>query len=142
MRSLAALLARRFERLVTLTAEERDVLDTLAAPTTQRFGPRETFARIGDPYNRIFAMLDGFACRFRTLPDGGRQIISLMLPGDLCDTRSFALPHFDHSICSLSSIEVVSLTAEAVRRLEVYPGLRRTFDLSSLISHSIAREWL
>jgi CRP-like cAMP-binding protein len=65
-----------------------------------------------------------------------------MLPGDLCDTRSFFAPRRDHAIGALSTVDAVLFTHDAVRRLESFPTLAHALAWNSLAQQSVAREWL
>src|SRR5262249_52094799 len=96
----------------------------------------------GAPAERIFSIVSGIACRYKLLPDGRRQITAYLLPGDLCDTRTFALRRMDHSIAALSRVEASALSRDAVHRLEQFPGLAQAFACSSLLYQSIARQWI
>jgi len=118
MNGRAERLIRRLESQGALAPEDKWLLDSLASPV-RRFEPREYLAKQGSPVDRIFLIIDGYACRYRLLPDGRRQITAFMLPGDLCDIRTFALSHMDHSIAALSTVEAVVLGVEAVQRLQM-----------------------
>lgn len=141
MNKLTARLALRLERYAPLQAEDRQTLESEAL-TVRRFVARDNLAREGTPVERIFVVVDGFACRYKLLPDGRRQITAYLLPGDLCDVRTFALPYMDHSIAALSTVQAVTLTPDAVQRLEAHPGLAQALARNSLVHQSIAREWL
>ena len=39
----------------------------------------------------LTVLLDGIACSYETLPDGGRQIHAFQYPGDFCDLQREAL---------------------------------------------------
>jgi CRP-like cAMP-binding protein len=134
-------LALRLGQYAPLRTEDKRALEAEAI-TIRRFGPRENLSRQGERVERIFIIVEGFACRYKLLPDGRKQIVAFMLPGDLCDTRSFALPVMDHSIAAMSTVDAVVLTAAAVRRLESVPGLAQVLARSSLVHQSIAREWM
>ncbi len=141
MNDVTARLALRLGRYAPLRTEDKRALEG-EAMNTRRFGPRDNLARQGERVERIFAIVEGFACRYKLLPDGRKQIIGFMLPGDLCDTRTIALPVMDHSIAALSTVEAVVLTAGAVRRLESLPGLALVLARNSIVQQSIAREWM
>ena len=141
MNELASRLKVRLERYATLPPVEVSALDA-AASSVRRYAPHDHLTRQGDPVDRIFIIVEGFACRYKFMPDGRRQIVAFMLPGDLCDTRTFSLRVMDHSIAALSPVEAVLLTEEAVRRLELLPGLARILTLGSVVQHAISREWL
>ena len=52
----------------------------------------------GDKPRHVHLVLDGWACRYKQLPDGKRQIVSLFVPGDFCDVNVYILKQMDHSI--------------------------------------------
>jgi CRP-like cAMP-binding protein len=134
-------LARRLERYSPLSPAEKQSLETVARDV-RRFDARSHMAKSGTPVDGIFAIIEGFACRYKLLPDGRRQILAFLLPGDLCDTRSFVLATRDHSLCALSPVDAAYLSREAVQRLEELPGLNHALACNSLVQQSIAREWL
>jgi CRP-like cAMP-binding protein len=141
MNSLTNRLALRLGRYGLLRTEDKLALDSEAL-SIRRFAPRDNLARKGEPVERIFMIVEGFACRYKPLAGGRRQITAFMLPGDLCDTRTFLLPSMDHSIAALSTVDAVVLTADAVRRLDSVAGLAQVLARSCLVHQSIAREWL
>lgn len=49
------------------------------------FRPHDFMARENEPPPGLYQMLEGWACRYRLLPDGRRQITALYLPGDYCE---------------------------------------------------------
>lgn len=57
-------------------------------------------------------VLEGFPCRYKTLEDGRRQIVSFLLPGDICDARMFILKQMDHSIGTLSPAKLAEIPGE------------------------------
>ena len=65
--------------------------------------------REGDEPDPVFVILEGWACGYKILPDGGRQIISFMLPGDFCDIHIAILHAIDHNIMTLTKTRVASL---------------------------------
>lgn len=49
------------------------------------FRPHQFLAREDEQPEAIFRIDEGWACRYRLLPDGRRQITGLYLPGDICE---------------------------------------------------------
>jgi CRP-like cAMP-binding protein len=141
MTGIASRLIRRLEHLAPLRPEERQAVES-AASGVRRYDARDTLGQPGRPVEHIFGIVDGFACRYKGLADGRRQITAFMLPGDLCDTRSFCAPRRDHAIGALSTVDAVLFTREAVRRLEAFPALAHALAWNSLTDQSVAREWL
>jgi CRP-like cAMP-binding protein len=141
MSGITSRLARRLEQYVPLPPGEKQVLEAVARDV-RRFDSRSHMAKSGLPVEGIFAVVEGFACRYKLLPDGRRQIMAFLLPGDLCETRTFALPRLDHSICALSPVDAALLSSDAVQRLESLPAMRQALACNSLVQQSISREWL
>ncbi len=134
-------LIRRLEHRIPLSTEDKWILDSVAS-TVRHFEPREYLAKQGLPVERLFLVIEGFACRYRLLPDGRRQITAFMLPGDLCDIGTFTLHYMDHSVTALSAIEAAVLTADVVPRLRARPALVELLAWNAVVQQSIAREWL
>jgi CRP-like cAMP-binding protein len=141
MSGTAERLIRRLECQGPLAPEDKWTLESLTSSVC-RFDPHEYLVKQGAPIDRIFLIIDGFACRYCLLPDGRRQITALMLPGDLCDIRTFALSYMDHSIAALSTVEAAVLAVGAVERLQTRPALVTALAWNALVQQSIAREWL
>jgi CRP-like cAMP-binding protein len=65
----------------------------------------------------------GWACCFKLLPDGGRQIITFPLPGDFVGLRSMLLRTSDHSFSTLT--DAVVTRVDAVRMKQIFSELPR-----------------
>lgn len=50
----------------------------------------EALWREGDPAQHFYALKAGWACSYRDLADGRRQVLDLFLPGDIVGTRDYA----------------------------------------------------
>jgi len=105
--------------------------------------PVEDVISQGDRTGGVKLLLDGFACRYKVLEDGRRQIIAYFVPGDLCDLRVFILKRMDHSIGAVVTSKVATISPENVLKLtHNYPTLTRALWWSTLVEEAIAREWL
>jgi CRP-like cAMP-binding protein len=106
-------------------------------------GAREDVISQGDRTGGVKLLLDGFACRYKTLEDGRRQIVAYFVPGDLCDLRVFILKRMDHSIGAIAPSRVATIAPENVLKLmHTYPALTRALWWSTLVEEAIAREWI
>jgi CRP-like cAMP-binding protein len=142
MESNAARLIRKLEHGVTLGNEEKRALEE-ACNSVQRFAARDELVKEGDPAQAVHLVLDGYACRYKLLSDGRRQIIGYFLPGDLCDVRVCVLKRIDHSIGTLSVLKAAVLSRDNVLGLiERFPRLARAFWWTTLVDESITREWV
>src|SRR3712207_54499 len=86
--------------------------------------------------------MDGFACRYKDVSDGGRQIMALFVPGDLCDFHVQILGEMDHSIGTLTAARVVTLPPETIRELIANPRINRAMWWMTLVDEGTLREWL
>jgi CRP-like cAMP-binding protein len=78
----ADVLIRRLSRFAYLNAEEAMLLRRVAAAPAQVPAGTQIIEE-GQRLDSPFALMAGWACRFRSLPDGRRQIFDFLLPGEL-----------------------------------------------------------
>ncbi|WBH18133.1 Crp/Fnr family transcriptional regulator [Sphingomonas radiodurans] len=84
----------RLSRLASLDADELDALSSAGATRRKTAAHREIMAE-GKRAAEPSMVLSGWACRSRIFRDGRRQILSLLLPGDLigvCEQRNAMAP--------------------------------------------------
>jgi CRP-like cAMP-binding protein len=78
----------------------------------------------GQSGHKAYILLNGWACSFKLLPDGGRQIIGFPLPGDCVGLRSVLLRTSDHSFSALTDVVVSSVdAARMIRVFNEFPRL-------------------
>ena len=106
------------------------------------FKDGEDLVSDGEAPGPVRAIISGFACRYKILGDGRRQIMALMVPGDFCDLQIAVLGKMDHAIGALTRCTVAHLPAADVERLLALPGLSRAFWWSSLVDEAILRQWI
>lgn len=79
----------------------------------------------------FFVQLEGWAIASTILPDGGRQILKVHLPGDALGTPSMAVTHTVEMLTALTSTTVSAISFERFGRLiEQHPRIGITFMLS------------
>lgn len=133
--------ARRLGSHAPLSPDEQRLVEQLGA-SIREYSTDDLLVKAGDPSDRVFVVLDGLAGEFKLLPDGRRQILPYLLPGDMTDPRQLLMPQWDHSICVLWPARIATLLPDAVHRLEQHPGIRQAIARYSIVRHAIAREWL
>jgi CRP-like cAMP-binding protein len=135
-------LLRKLANFTALSDEEcQAVLDCCG--DVREVGAREDVITQGEPTGGVKLLLDGFACRYKTLEDGRRQIVAYFVPGDLCDLRVFILKRMDHSIGAIAPSRVATISPDDVLRLtHTYPTLTRALWWSTLVEEAILREWI
>ncbi|MBY0294896.1 MAG: Crp/Fnr family transcriptional regulator [Methylobacterium sp.] len=139
---MATYLIRKLEQFTALSRDDKEALERAASVRQRRLGSREDIFREGDAPGRVNLILDGWACRYKMLEDGRRQIAAFLLPGDLCDLRMFILRQMDHSVGTLSPVTVAEIPKDAVIDLtDNYPRISRALWWTSLVEEAIQREW-
>jgi len=81
--------------------------------------------------------------RYKLLPDGGRQIMAYLVPGDFCDLHVSILGEMDHGIGALSACEVAYISRRTVEDLTTNrPAITRALWWATLVDEGTLREWL
>lgn len=125
-----------------LDDSDRAALTTLVTrPLPLRAG--ETLTRAGDPLDVTTIVLEGMLCRTKQFPDGRRQILSLLLPGDLVDAQAAVLRRRDDDLEAVGGASVSVVPQSRLTDLAAkHPALREAFLREALIEAAIAREWV
>lgn len=118
-------LIRKLERLGPLSDEDRRVLEDL--PVTLRQAEADcNLVCEGDQPTNGQLLLEGFACRRKTLENGARQIMSFRIRGDICDLHSLLVGRMGHSISMLTPGKMAAIPhATILGWTERYPALGR-----------------
>ena len=136
------LFVHKLRNLAELT--DADVA-VLASSTSQarEFGARHDLIREGDKPGPVFVMLQGWACRYKILPSGARQITSFMLPGDSCDLHAGMLAEMDHSIQTITPACVATIPQATMQQMmESSPRIARALYTAQLIDEGTLRAWI
>ncbi|WP_336487619.1 Crp/Fnr family transcriptional regulator [Methylobacterium nigriterrae] len=135
-------LIRRLECFVRLSHDDKRLLATAASQRVRRLGPREDIVVEGDPPRDVSLVLDGWACRYKTLADGRRQIIAFFLPGDTCDPHAFAVREMDHSLATLTPVTIAEIARDTLQDIvDASPRLARALIWTMLVTAAVQREW-
>lgn len=99
--------------------------------------------REGDRPGPVFVMLDGWACRYKILPNGTRQILAYLMPGDCCDLHIGLLAEMDHSIQTITPAIVATIERDEMAALmDRYRGVARAMYVAQLIDEGTMRAWI
>lgn len=135
-------LVRKLEKFAVLSDAEKRAL-AAAAQSTRQLAPREDFLSENSRPKGVNLLVDGFACRYKLLPDGRRQIVGYFLPGDTCDLRVYLVKRIDHSIGTVTAATIAHLSHDAlVAIFDNFPTLKRALWWSTIVDEAIAREWI
>jgi CRP-like cAMP-binding protein len=133
-------LTRKLSLYAPLSESDRQVLDALFL-REERFPADVDIIAEGMLPRSVFVVKDGMAVRYRNMPDGGRQIMTFLIPGDLCDAHVFLLKTMDHSLATITPIRIAPISREDILDLFVQrPRISAALWWSSLQEESMLRE--
>ncbi len=135
-------LVRKLEQSTPLADVEKQVLRS----TPLRVRPVATGTDIvseGAQPHELSLISEGFACRYKLLGDGRRQITAFLLPGDICDLRAFLLRRMDHGVAALSRCQISHISHhDLFEIIEKYPRLGLALWRDTMLDGAIYRQWL
>lgn len=141
--SKAEHLILKLENYVRLSEEDRAALAQIGSASRAEAQPRRDLIREGENPRAVRLILSGWACRYKGLPDGRRQIVGFFIPGDFCDLNIYILKEMDHSIGAITRVEYALIDPATMDRVtEERPRIARALWWHELVNASIQREWL
>ena len=139
--SLKAMLPK-LERWARFDAADREAILSLPHQL-RRLDPSHYVVREGDRPGHCVLLLSGFAFRSKIVGDGGRQILSLHIAGDMIDLQNSILGVADHNVQALSQIEIAMIPrGEILRVAGERPAVARALWHDTLVDGSVHREWI
>jgi CRP-like cAMP-binding protein len=136
---------RFIEKLARCHSMSATEVAALAAATAH---PRDVTSRCdlireGDRPGPVYVMLEGWACRYKILPNGTRQILAFLMPGDCCDLHVSLLAEMDHSIQTITPALVATIDRAAMSTmLDEHRGIAKALYVSQLIDEGTLRAWI
>ncbi|WP_159716417.1 Crp/Fnr family transcriptional regulator [Geminicoccus flavidas] len=135
-------LARKLSHFTRLSASDQAALDLLSRQRVRQVNARHDLIREGDRPDHVNLILSGWACRYKTLEDGRRQIIAILLPGDLCDLNIFILRTMDHSMAAITPVTHAEVSREVLEEVTLkQPRITQALWWDALVTAAIQREW-
>lgn len=136
------MLIRKLEIFAPLAERDRRALQRLSEGA-HSYRAGEDLIEEGSPPECVFLLTQGWACRYKLLPDGQRQILGYMLPGDTGDIFNFVIETMDHSISALGPCKAVSISqTDLLDVVARHPAIARALYWAALVDGATNREWL
>lgn len=133
---------QKLEKMSELTRGDVSALEA-ATVRCRDYAPRHDLIREGDRPGPMFVMLDGWACRYKVLPNGTRQIMAFLMPGDACDLHIGMLAEMDHGIQTISTARVATVSQAEMRTIMAdHPNVARAMYAAQLVDEGIMRAWI
>ncbi len=97
----------------------------------------------GDVPTAVHVLLDGQAYRYRLLEDGRRQIVAILVPGDICDLEAVMRGRADYGVANMTNCVLGELPVSTIADFTtIDPELVQALWRGLLRDQAIAREWL
>jgi len=137
-----AAMTRKLERLARLDDSDRSAIAAL--PVTVQFAPSGQYlVREGNEAVNCCLLVTGYAFRHKLAQDGGRQIVSFHMRGDMLDLQHLLFPIADHNIQTMTEAIVAWTPCRALQQLaHERPRIADALWRDTLIDASIFREWV
>ena len=105
------------------------------------FGAHRDIISDGERPDYVHVVLSGFACRYKMVPDGGRQILAWLVPGDFCDMHIYILGRMDHAIAAVTDCRIGFISRQKMEQATSLGGaLNRALWWSTLVDEAVLRE--
>ena len=133
---------RKFESRMAMGADDRAQIAAL--PFKVRTIDASTYMlREGQRPTRCAFILEGLAYRQKLTPNGEREIVSILMPGEFVDLQNLFLDESDHNIqaltdCTILMIPIDELTAVAMK----HPAIGKALWRETLVEAAVLREWV
>ena len=128
---LDSILARKLSVSVPLSKKEKAALAAVQSEL-QTVAAGEDLLVDGKRSRTAYVIKAGWAVRYKLLPDGRRQILNFVLPGDIVGFREYLVEVTPHSVGALTDLEVSTMNPAALTKLfHEYPKLALALALSA-----------
>lgn len=118
----------KMEQFTAFSDMEKSRLDDLVLRNQIDHAPKEDIIGDGEHSANCHVVLSGLACRYKILPDGRRQIMAFLIPGDLCDAEIFVLKVMDHGVAAIVPTRTALVSGRDMKSL-----LRETSSLGEAL---------
>lgn len=133
------------EKLNGVSPLSEDAIAALGKATAapRNYGAKHDLIREGDRPGPVFVVLEGWVCRNKILPNGKRQILAYLMPGDNCDLHVGLLAEMDHNIQTITPALVATVDRVVMDAMfERHPTIAKAMYLSQLIDEGTMRAWI
>lgn len=114
-------LLRRISYYADLDDHDQEIVRQLEG-TEKHFDRNVDIIDAGDHLDSILIVKDGWAIRYKTLEDGRRQVLNVLLPGDMFDLQVLVAAEADHSVSTITTLETLSVKPKVFRQILTETG--------------------
>jgi len=135
-------LARKLAHFITLSEVEWRVLQSMPAHPRQ-VAARSDVVSEGDRPDELSLITEGFACRYKMLADGRRQIMAFLIPGDICDLRALLTGKMDHGVVAVNNNRIAAIPRQRIfDAIEKHPRIGLALWRDTMLDAALYRQWI
>lgn len=127
-------MTRKLAAFVAMSDADLEIL-TRFHRSRKTFLPGHEMVTEGQSDQTAFILAEGWACSYKIMPDGERQIVDFQIPGDFLGLRSVLFRTSDHSIEAITRIE-----ASVVVSSDLLDGFGQSARLATAILWAASRD--
>lgn len=133
---------RKLRLWAPLSATDEEAL--LGLPHSMiNLGKHRSLIREGDIPTHCWVIRSGYCVRYKIVGDGGRQILSIHMKGDLIDLQNAILGVADHGVQAITDCDMARIPYDALKKLsDANTVIRDALWYDTLVDGSIHREWV
>jgi CRP-like cAMP-binding protein len=133
---------RKLEKREPFSQVDRDEFHKLPF-TIKSMNAGAYIVRQNDITSTCCILVSGFLFKSKIVANGGRQILSIHVPGDMVDLQHALLGVADHNIQMLTAGDVALVPSEAIQDIAFRcPTIGKAMWMETLVDGSIFREWI
>jgi CRP-like cAMP-binding protein len=104
-------ITRKLDTHIAFLPEDKTILDSLEI--RKRVFPKGCdIIHEGQQLQNAYILCAGWACSYKLLRNGTRQVINFYVPGDLIGVRPILLSNCDDNLCAITRVEVGEINVE------------------------------
>jgi len=133
---------RSLQQFGPLSEAEQQALQVIPSRLHEVAARQDIVPEGGQPAD-VSLIIEGFACRYKLLGDGRRQILAFLIPGDICDLQALLLRRMDHGVAALNRNRIATIPHE--RLLDIikrHPGVGLAMWRETMREAATCRQWL
>ena len=130
----------KFSSYIDLSEQEQQIIKEFTRSSIT-FDENQDIILENEKSSSAYLLQSGWAIRYKIVPDGGRQIISFLLPGDIFGFQESLFELSDDSVQALTPVTVNRIPAEKIAEIcDSYTNLSLALTWSRAREHAILTE--
>lgn len=126
--------ARKLAAFVNLSPDDLSVLSDVYR-RRRSFAAGRDMIHQGQTDQRAYILASGWACSYKLLPGGSRQIVDFQIPGDFLGLRSILFRTADHNVEPITRVQASEMRGE-----DILAAFARTPRLATAVLWAASRD--